>query len=42
VDSEYRILQEQWTYEYRCVSMYGKALRLICSDSIPVLKEYNY
>jgi hypothetical protein len=40
-DSECKILQEKWTDEYFCVSMNGKALCLIFSESIAVLKEYN-
>jgi hypothetical protein len=41
VDSECRIFQEKRTDEYCCVSVNGKALCSICSESIAVLKEYN-
>jgi hypothetical protein len=41
VDSKYRIFQEKWTDEYFCVSMNGKALCLICNESISVFKDYN-
>jgi hypothetical protein len=36
-----RIFQEKWTDEDFCVSINGKALCLICSESITVLKQYN-
>jgi hypothetical protein len=41
VDYECRIFQEKWTDKYFCVSMNRKALCLIYSESIAVLKEYN-
>jgi hypothetical protein len=41
VDSECRIFQGKWKEEHFCVSVTGKALCLICSESIAVLKEYN-
>jgi hypothetical protein len=41
VDSECRVFQEKWTDEYFCVSMNGKALCSICSESTAVLKECN-
>jgi hypothetical protein len=39
-NSECRIFQEKWTDKYYRVSVDGKALCLICSESIAVLKDY--
>jgi hypothetical protein len=41
VDPKCRIFQEKWKDENFCVSVNGKALYLICNESIPVLKQYN-
>jgi hypothetical protein len=39
VDSEGKIFHEKWRDEYFCVSMNGKVLCLIFSDSITVFKD---
>jgi hypothetical protein len=41
VENGCRILQDPWTNKYFCISVNRKALCLICSKSIAVLKEYN-
>jgi len=41
VDSKWNIFQEIWIEEHFCVFMNGKALCIICSEIIAVLKEYN-
>jgi hypothetical protein len=41
VDSESRIFQTKETEEHFCISMNGKALCLICNESMAALQEYK-
>ena len=36
-----RSFQEKWTEQYLCIQSGGKALCLVCHETISVLKEYN-
>ena len=41
VDSENRGFQPRWEAEYMFTEVKGKAVCLVCGDSVAVLKEYN-
>lgn len=41
ISEENRSFQEKWTEQYLCIQSGGKALCLVCQETISVLKEYN-
>ena len=41
IEEEGRTFQEQWTVKYFFVAHAENALCLICTKSIPVMKDYN-
>lgn len=41
VDDECRVFNAQWTSDYFFVQSNGKALCLVCQETVSVLKEYN-
>ena len=41
VDSESRVFQEKWTEDYLFTEVNTKAVCLLCSQQVSVLKEYN-
>ena len=41
VDAECRVFQEKWTSSYLFTELNGKAVCLVCSQHVSVLKEYN-
>ena len=41
VDAECRVFQEKWTSSYLFTEVNGKAVCLVCSQHVSVLKEYN-
>ena len=41
VDTESRIFQEKWTIDYFFTQINEKPVRLLCSESVSVMKEYN-
>lgn len=41
VDRECRVFKEQWTNDYFFVQCKGRAVCIICKESVAVFKEYN-
>ncbi|KAL3832568.1 hypothetical protein ACJMK2_024201 [Sinanodonta woodiana] len=41
IDSECRIFNEQWTYDYFFTQYKERAVCLICQNIVSVFKEYN-
>lgn len=41
VDSECRVFNKEWTSKYFFAEVRSKAVRLICQETVAVLKEYN-
>lgn len=41
VDTECRVFQERWSSSYFFAEVNGKAVCLLCSQHVAVLKEYN-
>ena len=41
IDDECRIFKEDWTLNYFFTVINGKAVCLICKDTVSVFKEYN-
>ncbi|KAL7640058.1 UNVERIFIED_CONTAM: hypothetical protein RMT77_009472 [Armadillidium vulgare] len=41
IDSECKKFKEQWRYQYFVIESSNKAMRIICNETISVLREYN-
>lgn len=41
IDIEGRVFQEKWTHSYLFTDVNGKAVCLVCSQQVSVMKEYN-
>ena len=41
IAEENREFKERWTREFFSVHVYNKALCLLCSDTVAVIKEFN-